>query len=636
VAILVDDVIRPESLRGELLAFGLQAPLPPGTHIVPYLPEPMPNADVTAPVLTGGVVLSRNVWFFWVDDLPRAEHAHPTRFVFIDAQTGRVTVTDEEWWPVVNGSSLWASDAEYYDPALWVWSQLDAPLLPPAPSPIPPAPTMSPLPPPDPSSALVVNGWKPGERNGHFATNASTMAGVYNQMGLTTTTMGHNTSPAASPKAVLDWIKQKAKELKPCQDLFIYITGHGYNNFTSGIMVNGKTLSATRLRDVLRQVAPGVHVYLQVQSCHSGAFTSQASQAKAVEGADSSCNGAEKSYDDSDPPEDPNPSDTGSEHTSGFAEDYKKILDDAKKLDEVKKRAARLGISWRGLLFRLAKKSALEKDADAIRGRTHPSNWLRDKRKAVNDAVEELSALLASGAPTGKTKDHLEKAGKHLRDASDESLWADDERPTGEGGGRVLQSGLHAVHELEAAAAEDAGLWNEITVLKDLLVINLMAVAENAVIDAEDVVPLDLWNQHGLQSARRRVADLVTHGTRQLAENAEQERPGQFKALEQYRAAWQHASAALDMAAEPPGAAPLPFSWEEVVTLRDEARLLLLEARLLRVNDPEVEEANALIDEAGRALQRGLREMDKGHLQKAWSDFEEAAALAVEAGGLLF
>ena len=49
----------------------------------------------------------------------------------------------------------------------------------------------------------------------------------------------------------LDWIKQNSKELKPCQDLFIYVTGHGYNNFTSGILINGRPTSGAAIGGIL-------------------------------------------------------------------------------------------------------------------------------------------------------------------------------------------------------------------------------------------------------------------------------------------------------------------------------------------------------------------------------------------------
>jgi len=70
-------------------------------------------------------ILDRPTWFSWVDDEPQAFFSHPTRYVFVDAYTGRVAVTSENWWPVVNDVSLWMSDKEWTDKDLIIYSDVN-------------------------------------------------------------------------------------------------------------------------------------------------------------------------------------------------------------------------------------------------------------------------------------------------------------------------------------------------------------------------------------------------------------------------------------------------------------------------------------------------------------------------------
>jgi hypothetical protein len=69
--------------------------------------------------------LDRPTWFAWVDDEPQAFFSHPTRYVFVDAYTGRLNVTSEDWWPVVNDVPLWMSDKEWTDKDLVIYSDVN-------------------------------------------------------------------------------------------------------------------------------------------------------------------------------------------------------------------------------------------------------------------------------------------------------------------------------------------------------------------------------------------------------------------------------------------------------------------------------------------------------------------------------
>jgi hypothetical protein len=102
VARLIEEVIEPSSSWEWADAYGLPEPLPKDAEVWPYLSEE-------------SVSISEPTWFFWVDDEPHAMFVHPTRFVFIGAESNQLTVLQAQWWPVVNGESLWANVDERLD-----------------------------------------------------------------------------------------------------------------------------------------------------------------------------------------------------------------------------------------------------------------------------------------------------------------------------------------------------------------------------------------------------------------------------------------------------------------------------------------------------------------------------------------
>jgi len=69
-------------------------------------------------------ILTKPIWFGWVDDDPQAFFEHETRYVFIDARTGEYTIETYNWWPVVNGESLWMNDEEKENPDVLIFSTI--------------------------------------------------------------------------------------------------------------------------------------------------------------------------------------------------------------------------------------------------------------------------------------------------------------------------------------------------------------------------------------------------------------------------------------------------------------------------------------------------------------------------------
>lgn len=107
VEVLIREVIEPDSNRDVLVAYGPQAMLRDGDLIEP--------AETTiAPFFGSSVQISRDTWFFWIDDEPSTHFVHPTRFVLIDATRpdarigDGIEISEQGWWPEINGEA-------YYD-----------------------------------------------------------------------------------------------------------------------------------------------------------------------------------------------------------------------------------------------------------------------------------------------------------------------------------------------------------------------------------------------------------------------------------------------------------------------------------------------------------------------------------------
>lgn len=108
------DIIKPSTLDHSVMAFLSVTALDTGDVIHPW-DQPGRQRTLTGPT-----------WFGWIDDDPRAFFEHNTRYVLIDAVTGTADVRIEGWWPVVNGTSIFMSDAEWSNENIVVYSCLHA------------------------------------------------------------------------------------------------------------------------------------------------------------------------------------------------------------------------------------------------------------------------------------------------------------------------------------------------------------------------------------------------------------------------------------------------------------------------------------------------------------------------------
>lgn len=113
VDILIREVILPSPTRGAMMAFGPQKPLAPGDKIEP----PDRGFDPSQGTVRA---IEKPTWFFWIDDEPDAKFAHPTRYVYIDANqpdpkvNHGIIVDFQAWWPMINGKHYLSRDADRF------------------------------------------------------------------------------------------------------------------------------------------------------------------------------------------------------------------------------------------------------------------------------------------------------------------------------------------------------------------------------------------------------------------------------------------------------------------------------------------------------------------------------------------
>jgi len=106
------DVINPATLDHAVTAFIDLSMLGPGDVVQPW-DQPQ-----------RAKVMDRETWFCWIDDNPRQFFQHDTRFLFIDAETGDSVVFQEGWWPEINGTSFFMSDADWLATTTIVYSSI--------------------------------------------------------------------------------------------------------------------------------------------------------------------------------------------------------------------------------------------------------------------------------------------------------------------------------------------------------------------------------------------------------------------------------------------------------------------------------------------------------------------------------
>lgn len=372
--ILLDNIIKPDELNYDLIAFMWPEPLNLGDTITPH------------DILGDTYVIEENTWFFWVNDFPFALFSHPTRYVFIDASTGDYTIEIEGWWPQLNEEDLWGTHEEYWNKDYWVYSTYEN------------SPSLT-----GPSSRIVDStgstGANPSGGNraliieGSMGSNMDipTSAGEWyylmeNVFGFDVTALGPLENEAPTENNIDNIMDNLGKEMKPCENLSIYITGHGRENDGAVDMGNGYYLTPEQFSKWVCRIENGTHISVTVAACYSGKwinalkkwdnkveiiYTSTDENGVGwgdVDHKNTTFAKYREAVDNGDANPDPNPDDIGLEAISGLVEDMEALVENFKRGD----------ISW-VTLWQEAIKTAKEKDA-AFKNPAFFKKWTENNR----------------------------------------------------------------------------------------------------------------------------------------------------------------------------------------------------------------------------------------------------------------
>ncbi|MEE9583558.1 MAG: C13 family peptidase [Dehalococcoidales bacterium] len=412
IAILLDEVIQPQTVDHYLIAFTLDEPLAQGSEVSPFAPSLLPDDVTTLPYLVPETLASVQ-WFFWVDDAPFAKFAHSNRFVFIDAASGAVRVQEEAWWPFIDGQevSRWITADGRREAKNWVFNNIPEAELPSLVAmsleepnqpwqyvllssiirtlPPPPAQAL-----PNGEAIVPVNGWKPGQSEFGAEEDMGNMAGFGNGAGIP------KYNPMGETLQDIEDAIQRAVD-GGADDIFFYFTGHGGRTAggESYLLFKDRRISPLQLADMLKKF-PEVRFKVVIDACYSGGFVQPLADSGMVDIDLASSSAPEFSYGDWDPANDPNKGDKGSEYSSGLWEDLNEIQNSPELQERARQIAQEKGwpefVAW----LTIADTTAIQKDAGVINGTTHPQSFISTSGTAAPQ-YDLTIAVSMGGSATG-------------------------------------------------------------------------------------------------------------------------------------------------------------------------------------------------------------------------------------------
>jgi len=398
IQILLNEVIKPGSLDHDLIAFSLDEPLSAGTEIAPYAPDPLPEGVNELPYLVPETMRD-STWFFWVDDSPRARFSHPTRFVYINATDGTVSISQSGWWPYIDREvvSDWVDDESRWDTDNWAYSNIStndirseiASLeIPDIVQPLywdtestltalsftesPDNITRPALAPPAGEAIVVVNGWNPGQ------TLKDTLAhDIANAAGFSSGAQIPRYLPQGETEEDITGAIQRAVD-GGATNIFFYFTGHGARTDEFGgsyLVFKDYIIRQDELVEMFQGFS-SVRFKVVLDACYSGGFGDALLNSCKVDIFISSSRGDEVSWGDLDAGDD-NEEDTGSEFSSGLWEDLNEINESSEKQQRASSFASKNEKSEFVGWLAQAYGSAVAKDQAVERGLTHPQSRLK-------------------------------------------------------------------------------------------------------------------------------------------------------------------------------------------------------------------------------------------------------------------
>ena len=101
IEIIMSEVIIPDSLKHDIIAFLGRVPLKPGDKVK--------QDDADSMVID----IDKPTWFAWVYDNPQSFFWNPTRYVMINAISGEFEILIRGWPPLINSEAVWRSLEEW-------------------------------------------------------------------------------------------------------------------------------------------------------------------------------------------------------------------------------------------------------------------------------------------------------------------------------------------------------------------------------------------------------------------------------------------------------------------------------------------------------------------------------------------
>ncbi len=397
---VIDQVVQPATLDHNALVFRHPVLLQTGQQVLP---------GFTGGAGDGGLTAASASYLYWVDDRPGAQFEHDSRFVLVDAETGAVTVSSEQWWPELDGLDLFTDEAEYWNPARWVFSRLEPNPTPeeyrsggaPAPSvraeiDIAQAPQLAGSM-PDGECIVMINGSTPGEGAEESFSGDLTNWGAFADAAGYEQVIKIN-PPNNKPQNFEDALRTLNSNPN-CRDITLYMSMHGGSDF---LLMGGEAYTAQRLKAFLETSGEiGKNFKVLLQGCKTGSFVDDLQVLSNVEIVVTPTNATTSSYGDWDPDSDPNKGDTGSEFTSGFVEDLNILMGSAIAVAAMQQEAAQNGTPYAQVLYYCAFQSAVAKDSTAMAAPGHvpevPQIW--ERMPTTNDIFDYYTGELLATIP---------------------------------------------------------------------------------------------------------------------------------------------------------------------------------------------------------------------------------------------
>jgi hypothetical protein len=333
------------------------SPLSPVDRIAPFAPSFLFRVDEIPHLIF--YPLKEDVWFFWIDDAPSGKYAHPTRFVFFGIETGLHTVYEEEWWPVLNGESLWVESDQYWDNALLYNPEFTRPrnsvIYTVLRGDLPVEEVLA--------RGLIINGSSPGQPL--YDDMAEDERGMKEAFART----GMRVESVHTVEEIQYILPKWAREMGSHNVLIVYITAHGGRGY---FCFKGKVFTIEEFVRLLTEFEH-VHIHIIIDVSYAGALIQPLKMV--AETVITSTGEKAPAYGDWDPDSDFNPGDRGSEFTSGLCVSIKELARDKTRTDQWKYQASQIDGSWYIYLLMEAFKTAQELDACASAGLTTPLIW---------------------------------------------------------------------------------------------------------------------------------------------------------------------------------------------------------------------------------------------------------------------